>query len=106
LRGWGQKNPLIEYKRESFAMFQDMLSHVRRDVIHHLFHINLEQFDSQGLEQRRERELEQLNMLSADAASQSGGSQDVEQRKVEDKIGRNDPCPCGSGKKYKKCCMK
>ena len=106
LRGWGQKNPLIEYKREAFAMFQDMMTHVRRDVIHHLFHINLEHFDSHGFEERRERELEQLNMISqAEAAGKDGG---VAQRRVDDtqRIGRNDPCSCGSGKKYKKCCMK
>jgi len=103
LRGWGQKNPLIEYKRESFAMFQDMMKHVRRDVVHHLFHINLEHFDSHGFEERREKELEQLNMISQEAAQEGGA---VEQRVVEEKVGRNDPCPCGSGKKFKKCCMK
>jgi len=107
LRGWGQKNPLIEYKREAFAMFQDMMSHVRRDVVHHLFHLNLEQFDSHGFEERREKELDQLNMLSADAVSaqQESGDIVIGQRKIEEKVGRNDPCPCGSGKKYKKCCM-
>jgi len=102
LRGWGQKNPLIEYKRESFAMFQDMLKHVRRDVIHHLFHINLDHFDSHGIEERREKELEQLNMVASDDL----GDAAVEQRRVDEKVGRNDPCPCGSGKKYKKCCMR
>jgi len=103
LRGWGQKNPLIEYKRESFAMFQDMMRHVRRDVVHHLFHINLEHFDSHGFEERRKKELEQLNMISQEAAQEGGA---VEQRVIEDKVGRNDPCSCGSGKKFKKCCMK
>ncbi|MFC1842204.1 preprotein translocase subunit SecA [Candidatus Dependentiae bacterium] len=101
LRGWGQKNPLIEYKRESFSMFQDMMKHVRRDIMHHLFHINLEHFDSHGFEERREKELEEINMVSSDPTGT-----EVEQRVVEDKVGRNDPCPCGSGKKYKKCCMK
>jgi len=105
LRGWGQKNPLIEYKRESFAMFQDMMKHVRRDVVHHLFHVNLESFDSQGFEARREKELEQLNMLAPEAGAQ-GGAEAAEQRRVEQKVKRNDPCPCGSGKKFKKCCMK
>jgi len=103
LRGWGQKNPLIEYKREAFAMFQDMMKHVRRDVIHHLFHVNLEQFDSHGFEERRERELEQLNLVAAEAGQEGGAA---EPRRVEEKVGRNDPCPCGSGKKFKKCCMK
>lgn len=106
LRGWGQKNPLIEYKRESFDMFQDMMRHVERDIVHHLFHINLENFDSQGFEERREKELEQISMAGTNEADSEGGF--VEQRVVEDKdrIGRNDLCPCGSGKKYKKCCMK
>lgn len=97
LRGWGQKNPLIEYKREAFAMFKDMMEHVRFDIVHRIFHLNLERVNISELERKRERELEQLNMV--------GGDDSVEpvQRKV-DKIGRNDPCPCGSGKKYKKCC--
>lgn len=99
LRGWGQKNPLIEYKRESFAMFQDMMDHVRFDIVHHIFHLNLERFDSHEIEEKRERELDEIN-LSTSAGSESGSA---EQRRSE-KIGRNDPCPCGSGKKYKKCC--
>jgi len=99
LRGWGQKNPLIEYKRESFAMFQDMMEHVRFDIVHHIFHLKLERFDSHDIEEKRERELEQLNMIASDGSQEGSG----EQRR-SDKVGRNDPCPCGSGKKYKKCC--
>jgi preprotein translocase subunit SecA len=99
LRGWGQKNPLIEYKRESFAMFQDMMVYTRRDIIHHIFHLNIERFNQHELEQKRERELEQLH-LSA------GNNQEEELSAIrsDQKIGRNDPCPCGSGKKNKKCC--
>jgi len=99
LRGWGQKNPLIEYKRESFAMFQDMMEHVRFDIVHHIFHLNLEKFDSHGIEEKREKELDELNLNTGESPAAT------EQRKSE-KIGRNDPCPCGSGKKYKKCCGK
>ncbi len=99
LRGWGQKNPLIEYKREAFAMFKDMMEHVRFDIIHHIFHINLERFNHQELERKRKHELEQLNMIGGDISTEPS------QRKV-DKVGRNAPCPCGSGKKYKKCCGK
>ncbi len=102
LRGWGQKNPLIEYKRESFAMFQDMMDHVRFDIVHHIFHLNLEQFDAHDIEEKRERELDEINMNTS--GGDEGGSV-VEQRR-SDKVGRNDPCPCGSGKKYKKCCGK
>jgi len=99
LRGWGQKNPLIEYKREAFAMFEDMMRHVRLEIVHHIFHINLEKFDTQALELKREHELEQLHMTGSSASTddESGA------KRSQDKVGRNDDCPCGSGKKYKKC---
>lgn len=61
LRGWGQKNPLIEYKREAFDMFREMMTHIRFDIVHHIFHINLTQFNEQQFEQRRDEELEHLN---------------------------------------------
>jgi len=101
LRSWGQKNPLIEYKREAFDMFKDMMQQVRADIVHHIFHLNLERFDQHEIEKRRQRELEELNLV--------GGDESAERRPVQregEKIGRNDPCPCGSGKKYKKCCGK
>jgi preprotein translocase subunit SecA len=99
LRSWGQKNPLIEYKRESFAMFEDMMDSVRFDIVHHAFHLNLERFNSQEIEEKRERELDQVNTNLSAADDQATIAQ-----RQSDKIGRNDPCPCGSGKKYKKCC--
>lgn len=100
LRGWGQKNPLIEYKREAFEMFQNMMQQVKADVVHRIFHLNIERFNQHELEQRREQELDELSM-SAAAIAEDGK---VEQRRAEDKVGRNEPCSCGSGKKYKKCC--
>jgi preprotein translocase subunit SecA len=99
LRGWGQKNPLIEYKREAFAMFQEMMRNVKWDIVHHIFHLNLAHFNKSELEKKRERELEELNMISGDTSGDTGTVENT-----EPKIGRNDPCPCGSGKKYKKCC--
>ncbi len=102
LRSWGQKNPLIEYKREAFAMFREMMDHIRFDVVRHIFHLNLEHFDQRELETRRKQELDQLNLLSAQAATAQQPVRKTEP--AEAKIGRNDPCPCGSGKKYKKCC--
>ena len=98
LRGWGQKNPLIEYKREAFIMFEDMMRDIRRIVVHHLFHLQLERFDEHELERKREQELEHLNMISGDTTGQAQAERRV------NKVGRNDPCPCESGKKYKKCC--
>lgn len=101
LRGWGQKNPLIEYKREAFAMFKEMMDMIRKDVVRHIFHLNIERFNEREIEERRERELEQLNLISSET-TQPG--KQVSEQKQEQKAGRNDPCPCGSGKKYKKCC--
>lgn len=99
LRGWGQKNPLIEYKREAFAMFQEMMNQIRWDIVHHIFHLNLDRFNQYELEQKRQKELNELNMIGSISTTEQPAT-----RSNEDKIGRNDPCLCGSGKKYKKCC--
>ncbi len=108
LRGWGQKNPLIEYKKEAFAMFKEMMTATRWDIVHNIFHINLDQFDQQALERRRQQELDELTLISsnADSSSEESGQRGSHKSpaRAEDRIGRNDPCPCGSGKKYKKCC--
>jgi len=102
LRGWGQKNPLIEYKREAFAMFKDMMANLREDVVQRIFHVNVERFDQRELEKRREKELKELNLVSG-GGKEAGATPKPVQRE-EPKVGRNDPCTCGSGKKYKKCC--
>lgn len=100
LRSWGQKNPLIEYKREAFDMFKEMMQQVRWDIVHHIFHLRLERFDQHELERKRQRELDELNLISA-GMEQQEGHKPIERR--EEKVGRNDPCPCGSGRKFKKC---
>jgi preprotein translocase subunit SecA len=100
LRSWGQKNPLIEYKREAFIMFKDMMRSVRYDIIHHIFHLNLANFNKDALEAERQRELDKLSL-------QSGKAEEAKPvQREEPKVGRNDDCTCGSGKKYKKCCGK
>lgn len=98
LRGYAQKNPLIEYKREAFAMFQETMSEIQRAIVGHLFNLNLERFDSHEIEQRREKELEELDLRGAGDTSQG------QVQRISDRVGRNEPCSCGSGKKYKKCC--
>lgn len=100
LRSWGQKNPLIEYKREAFDMFKEMMQQVRWDIVHHIFHLRLERFDQHELERKRQRELDELSLISA-SMEQQEGHKPLERR--EEKVGRNDPCSCGSGKKFKKC---
>ncbi|MBV8661022.1 MAG: preprotein translocase subunit SecA [Candidatus Dependentiae bacterium] len=100
LRGWGQKNPLIEYKRESFDMFHDMMRNIRSDIVHRVFHLNADHFNQRQIEAKREREMEQMKMISSSNTTETGESV----RKEEPKVGRNENCSCGSGKKYKKCC--
>jgi preprotein translocase subunit SecA len=100
LRSYSQKNPLIEYKREAFEMFQEVMQDIRRITVHHIFHVNTQQFDSHELEKKRERELDEINMLAGHNNEEGGGQP---QAVRADQPGRNEPCSCGSGKKYKKC---
>ncbi len=97
LRGYGQRDPKQEYKREGFELFQDMLFRIRENTLRALCHLRVEVIEEEDLQHK-----EQKNLQYA-----SGGSEERKQAPVkreEPKIGRNDPCPCGSGKKYKKCC--
>jgi preprotein translocase subunit SecA len=105
LRGWGQKNPLIEYKREAFAMFKEMMDTIRMQVVRAVFHITTEQVNAREIEARRQRELAMLNLVSVTQTTESGRSTNPGATPSgEPHIGRNEQCPCGSGKKYKKCC--
>jgi preprotein translocase subunit SecA len=101
LRGYGQKDPLNEYKRESYELFQAMKDRIEDDIIQKLFRyepVSEEQVFEQR--QRRERVAPRIE-LSAPPKIEGGGKPLPAHR--DDKVGRNDPCPCGSGKKYKKC---
>lgn len=100
LRSWGQKNPLIEYKKEAYAMFEDMMRSIRWEIIFRVFSLNVEQFDATEIERKREHELEELRLTSGVEEQDTLSPM----MREEPRIGRNDVCPCGSGKKYKKCC--
>ncbi|MFP1799673.1 preprotein translocase subunit SecA [Lonsdalea quercina] len=104
LRGYAQKDPKQEYKRESFSMFAAMLEALKYEVISTLSKVQVRMPEEiEALEQQRREEAErlasqqQLSHQSEATAAPSAGSSS------ERKIGRNDPCPCGSGKKYKQC---
>ncbi len=99
LRGYGQKDPLVEYKREAHGVFEDMIERVKEETVRLLFHIQIQR-EEEVQQLRREQEDQPIFMGPAGGAS---GPQSVRKEK---KVGRNDPCPCGSGKKYKKCCGK
>ncbi len=95
LRGYGQKDPLVEYKKEAFDVFADMISRVSTEVVRRLFKIQVQKKETilkEPVKQMR------VNYNRGDSSSPS---QVVRRGK---KVGRNDPCPCGSGKKFKKCC--
>ncbi len=139
LRGYGQKDPLIEYKKESFTMFQDMMDRIEDETIKYLFFMRIESGDAgsapplpypelgpdaedeeeeeepelvaanvqaqqsvldltRNIQRKKDRELAELQFSSGEAASTP---QTVNKAA---KVGRNELCPCGSGKKYKKCC--
>ncbi|MFV3387395.1 preprotein translocase subunit SecA [Pseudomonas sp. NY15364] len=116
LRGYAQKNPKQEYKRESFALFQELLESIKRDTIRVLSHVQVRREDPAEEEARLRREAEamaermqfQHAEASALAAEENDGAEgDVAMAaapvRAEQKVGRNEPCPCGSGKKYKHC---
>jgi preprotein translocase subunit SecA len=102
LRAYGQKDPLVEYKRESFEMFGQMKERIENDVVSFLFRAEPLSAEEREEELRRRR-AEQRRIFEAASRSAAGVvAQRAAARKVE-KVGRNDACPCGSGKKYKKC---
>ncbi len=109
LRGYAQKNPKQEYKRESFALFQNMLDSLKTDVISILSKVQVQaQADVDEMEAKRREQEEQLARMRNFQHAQSEGMADDEggaapEQRQGPKVGRNDPCPCGSGKKYKQC---
>ena len=125
LRGYGQKDPLLEYKREGFLLFQEMIRQFREDVLEKIFHIQISeerqvaQMRSPRMPLRPTGAISMGRGPSPAAAAQgpapapgpglaigraSTAAAPAQQPVHVDKVGRNDPCPCGSGKKYKKCC--
>ena len=96
LQAYGNNDPVIAYKKEGFELFEHMNANIQSDTVSMLMHVNIEKAP-----EREERKVELV---------MSGGGERAKAPKAEqavsDKIGRNDPCPCGSGKKYKNCCGK
>jgi len=101
LRGYGQRDPRREYKREGFDLFEDTLFRIKENTVRALCRLRI----------RKKVEAEEFRHKEQDNLQYAGGAQNPEKeakkepvRRSEPKVGRNDPCPCGSGKKYKKCC--
>jgi len=103
LRAYGQKDPLIEYKREAFDLFNDMMHEIQRETVAHLFRTKFEVH----VAHMREDGSDIIETPLSRAAENFTPDFLLENQRVPgEKIGRNDPCPCGSGQKYKKCCMR
>jgi len=140
LRGYGQKDPLVEFKKEAFILFEDMMARIDNETVRYLYHVQIQQGEApppQAAPPRQEPPRQQMSSAAAAVASAAARAEEAPQklpdfaralerkqeRQQKDlqyqtgpaqaeapkpvragaKVGRNDPCPCGSGKKYKKC---
>ena len=111
LRGYGQRDPLVEYKKEAYHMYQDLLALIQKQVSYSIFKTgDMANFINPSIIERAKKYSAPLKEMSkkVDMSSSPSGTIDLARNKLKDeegkKVGRNDPCPCGSGKKYKKCC--
>ena len=107
LVGYGQKDPLVEYKKQSFDLFQEMLDRIDTSTIRSLFNLQVvSEQAAESLQQRRARRAASLRFTGPNQGAAPAGEEDGKVKTVvrdQPKVGRNEPCPCGSGKKYKKC---
>jgi preprotein translocase subunit SecA len=119
LRAYAQKNPKQEYKRESFELFEELLTNLKYEVVKFLSHVQIQRQDEAELIEQQRREAAQREHMAfqhAEASGMSGtapeGQPDAQPEaaaipetftRAQPKVGRNEPCPCGSGKKYKQC---
>ena len=100
LRGYGQKDPLVEFKKEAFTLFEDMMGRIDTETVRYLFLVQPARPEDEAREiERRQRRQQQEMQLQAGAAQ----AEQPKPVRTGAKVGRNEPCPCGSGKKYKKC---
>jgi preprotein translocase subunit SecA len=97
LRAYGQHDPVVAYKEEGFAMFEAMVAAIREETVRRLFIVQLRA--------QQEVKREKVAKETGTGAATNTEVKKVPIRNKDKKVGPNDPCPCGSGKKYKKCCM-
>ncbi len=102
LRGYAQKDPLKEYQREGFDLFSDLISRIKEESLKRLFHVKVQREEEGAERKERAAAPRPARVVLSRGDIKSAGK--TTQKREGVKIGRNDPCPCGSGKKYKKCC--
>jgi preprotein translocase subunit SecA len=100
LRGYGQKDPLVEFKKEAFTLFEDMMDRIDTEAVRFLFLMQPARPEDQAKQIERRQQQQQKELQFQAGPAQAEAPKPV---RAAAKIGRNDPCPCGSGKKYKKC---
>jgi preprotein translocase subunit SecA len=100
LRGYGQRDPLVEYKKESYELFEALMGRIEEDTLRFLF--LLQPVDEQKQAEEMERKRRRAEFVMSQSAS-NGDATPQQAKRDSSKVGRNDPCPCGSGKKFKKC---
>ena len=112
LRAYAQKQPKQEYKRESFELFQELLYNIKKDVVRLLSRVQIETPDAVEEAERKRRDRAEARMRFSHAESSAMESEKAEEHeqqkpetfvRTERKVGRNEQCPCGSGKKFKHC---
>ncbi len=101
LRGYGQRDPLVEYKKESFGLFEDLMGRIEEDTLRFLFLLQPveEKKQAEQIEKRRRH----AEFVMSQQSNNNGDGAPRQAKRDASKVGRNDPCPCGSGKKFKKC---
>ena len=124
LRAYGQRDPLVEYKREAFGLFDQMTESIKQEVVELIFKIEIQHkqkftsvFSTENQKLVHEeaslpagnvpgppQEQQPQGQLATQAPPPQQGQKPQPFQRTQEKVGRNDPCPCGSGKKYKKCC--
>src|SRR5881409_3917778 len=101
LRGYGQRDPLVEYKKESYVLFEDLMGRIEEDTLRFLFLLQPVEEKKQAEQIERKRRRAEFVLSQQQSNGGDGASRQV--KRDSPKVGRNDPCPCGSGKKFKKC---
>src|SRR5215475_5439999 len=101
LRGYGQRDPLVEYKKESYELFEGLMARIEEDTLRFLF--LLQPVEEQKKSEEMERKRKRAEFVMSQQSSNGGNGTPQQVKRDGAKVGRNDPCPCGSGKKFKKC---
>jgi preprotein translocase subunit SecA len=115
LRAYGQKDPLIEYKREAYMMFESLIDRINEKTVNVLWKFQVPEEQVQAKKRQPYQRMRTVHESAVNLGFNSAEESDIQKAsrersmkskpvRVEQKVGRNDPCPCGSGKKYKKCC--